>query len=114
MEYPRSLTFHKSSIRSVKRYVGESIEEKARRITTENSPIPTEIMIGEHSFQPRSEGVGFNYNPRSDRFEEAVDNMDKASRDMIAKRDALPDDFQPDEAHPEGTPEGEGQGEPES
>ena len=86
------VTYHKSSIKSVPKWEGaETIEEKVRRITTEKTPIPSEIMVNENSFQPRSEGVGFDYNPRSDRFEEAVDNMDKASRSLIARRDSKPD-----------------------
>lgn len=68
-------------------YKGETIEEKIRRITTQNEPIKDGAPL---IYTDRKNGVGAEYNIRTDRFEVAIDAMDAVSRNVRAKRDGLP------------------------
>lgn len=62
---------------------GESIEMKMRRVLSNKEPITDGAPI---IYQPRKDGVRPEYNIRTDRFEYAIDAMDKASKSKIAKR----------------------------
>jgi len=61
---------------------GQTLEEKIDRITTNNEPIKDGAPL---IFTEKSEGVKAGYNIRTDRFEIAVDAMDKMLKSSIAK-----------------------------
>ena len=64
-------------------YIGESIERKVERIVTNNEPIKDGAPL---IFTDRKDGVGAEYDPRTDRFEIAVEAMDKVTASHAAKR----------------------------
>lgn len=63
---------------------GETIEQKIDRIVNNNEPITDSAPI---IYTERSEGVLPGYNIRTDRFEVAIDAMDKIASTKIAKRE---------------------------
>lgn len=63
---------------------GETIEMKIRRITNNKEPISDGAPI---IYTERKEGVKPEFNIRTDRWEIAVDAMDKVSSNKIAKRE---------------------------
>lgn len=64
---------------------GETIEQKIRRIYNNKEPITDGAPL---VYTERNEGVKPEYDIRTDRFEIAVDAMDKVTKDKIAKREA--------------------------
>jgi hypothetical protein len=66
-------------------YEGETIEGKVRRIMNNKEPISDSAPI---IYTDRKEGVMPDYDIRTDRFEIAVDAMDRVTKDKIAKREA--------------------------
>lgn len=64
---------------------GETIEQKIRRITNNNDPIKDGAPL---VYTERKDGVKPEYDIRTDRFDIALDAMDKVSRTNIAKREA--------------------------
>lgn len=73
---------NKHNMQSVKLYEAESIEEKVRRIVNENEPIEDGAPI---IFQERIDGVKPEFNIRTDRWEVAIEAMDKVSADELSK-----------------------------
>lgn len=65
-------------------YEAESIEEQLRRVTTSNEPIDTSAPI---MYTPRKDGVLPQTDIRTDRFDIAIDAMDKVSASFMARRD---------------------------
>lgn len=63
---------------------GETIEQKIERITTNKEPIKDGAPI---IYTDRKDGVLPGYNIRTDRFEVALDAMDKISKTHRAKRE---------------------------
>lgn len=64
-------------------YEGQSIEEYVRQCTQTNQPIEnTAPMI----FTARKDGVIYEYNIRSDRWDKALEMMDRYSKAVTAKR----------------------------
>lgn len=63
---------------------GETIEQKIERIVNNKEPITDGAPI---TYTERSEGVKAGYNIRTDRFEVAVEAMDKVSKTHTAKRE---------------------------
>lgn len=63
---------------------GETIEEKIRRITETKEPISDGAEI---IYTPRKDGIKPEYDIRTDRFDIALDAMDKVSRTRIARRE---------------------------
>lgn len=63
---------------------GETIEEKIERIVNNNEPIKDGAPI---IYTERGKGVEPQYNIRTDRWELAVDAMDKVSKSHMAKRE---------------------------
>lgn len=63
---------------------GESIEQKMERVVNNNEPIKDGAPI---VYTERREGVQPGYNIRTDRFEVAIDAMDKVSGTHRAKRE---------------------------
>lgn len=74
---------NKTTISVNESYVGETIENKIRRITTNKEPIKDGAPI---IYTPRSEGVRAEFDIRTDRFDLAVEKMDFVHRSHIAKR----------------------------
>lgn len=64
-------------------YEGESIEEKIDRILNNNEPISDGAPL---IYTDRKDGVRPEYDVRTDRFELAVDAMDKVAQSHLAKR----------------------------
>lgn len=63
---------------------GETIEQKVERIVNNKEP----ITDGAPSiYTERKDGVMPGFNPRTDRFDVAIDAMDKVTRSHIAKRE---------------------------
>lgn len=63
---------------------GETIEQKVERIVRNQEPISDNAPI---IFTERKDGVLPSTDMRTDRFEIALDAMDKVSRSLIAKRE---------------------------
>lgn len=75
----------KSNLSGVKSYNAESIERKVERILSNKEPIKDGAPI---IYTERKDGVLPSCNIRTDRFEVAVDAMDKVTASHIAKREA--------------------------
>ena len=69
-------------------YEGETIEAKIRRITNNKEPIKDGAPL---IYTERKNGVMAEYNIRTDRFEIAVEGMDKVTGSHRAKREAKPE-----------------------
>lgn len=83
IEYPKSQINTSKFLRE-----GESIEEKMRRVTQTQEPIDdTSPTI----YQERASGVDPSCDPRTDRWDVALDAMDKVAQAEIAKRDSKPE-----------------------
>ncbi|AXH71923.1 MAG: hypothetical protein [Microviridae sp.] len=65
---------------------GETIENKVTRLVNNKEPIKDGVPI---IFQDRAEGVNAAYNIRTDRWEIAVEAMEKIEKAKAAKRDDL-------------------------
>lgn len=66
-------------------YIGETIEQKIERIVNNKEPITDGAPI---IFTERKDGVLPEYDIRTDRFEVAVEAMDKVTKSHQAKREA--------------------------
>lgn len=64
---------------------GETLETKIERIVTNKEPIKDGAPL---IYQDKAEGVNLANNIRTDRFEVAVETMDKVNRSNQAKRQA--------------------------
>ena len=73
-----------SSLESVEIYEGETIETKVSRIINEKAPIEDGAPI---IFTDRADGVLPAYDIRTDRWDLAVEAMDKVNKAKIAKRE---------------------------
>ena len=77
--------FKKSQMKSVDTFEGERIETKIERITINNEPIKDGAPL---IYRERNEGISQGSNVRTDRFEIAIDAMDKVSKSKVAKRES--------------------------
>lgn len=77
----------KSKITGIKSYVGETIEAKVRRIVNNKEPIKDGAPL---IYTDRKDGVLPGYNIRTDRFDVAVEAMDKVTKSKLAKRAEAP------------------------
>ena len=75
---------NRTSISVNESYIGERIEEKIMRITNNREPIKDAAPI---IYTERREGVLPSTDIRTDRFEIAVDAMDKVQKTHIGKRE---------------------------
>lgn len=78
--------YKKASSTSIKRnesYEGERIEQKIDRIVNNKEPIEDSAPL---IYTDRKEGVLPDYNIRTDRFEHAIEAMDKVDKSLQAKR----------------------------
>lgn len=74
----------KTTIEWNESYEGESLEEKIQRITNNKEPITDGAPL---IYTNRKDGILPEYNPRTDRFEIAIDAMDKVTKNHLAKRE---------------------------
>lgn len=74
----------KTKLRVNKGYKGETLEQKVARIVNNKEPIKDGAPI---IYTERKDGVQPSYNIRTDRFEVAVDAMDKITKSHRAKRE---------------------------
>jgi hypothetical protein len=74
--------YRKSTIKSVLRTEGETIEQKVDRIVNNKEPITDGAP---EIFTPKKDGVIPAYNPRTDRWEIACETMDSLNRPKVAK-----------------------------
>lgn len=82
-------------------YEGESIETKVRRITENKEPISDSAPT---LYTNRTDGVVADYNIRTDRWDIAIDAMEKVAKAKTAQRD--------EKEKPTKTEKTEGEGEP--
>ena len=78
------IVLQKSQLKSNEVYEGETIETKVSRIINEKAPIEDGAPI---IFTERTDGVLPSYNIRTDRWDVAVEAMDKVNKAKIAKRE---------------------------
>lgn len=65
---------------------GERIEDKVERLVNNKEPIKDASPI---IYTEKKDGVLPAYNPRTDRFEIAVEAMDKVHKSSLAKKDGV-------------------------
>lgn len=73
----------KTTLKINSAYIGEPLEDKIERMINNGEPIGDQV---ETSYSERKDGVKEETNIRTDRFEVAVDQMDKVHKSMTAKR----------------------------
>ena len=73
-----------ADIGGIETYAGETIEEKVNKILTQNEPIVDGAQL---NYTERKDGVKPEYDIRTDRFEHAIDAMERVSKSHIAKRE---------------------------
>lgn len=74
----------KNTLKVNKSKQGETIEEKVSRITNNKEPIKDGAPM---IYTNRKEGVKPGYDVRTDRFEIAIDAMEKVTKTHLAKRE---------------------------
>ena len=79
----------KTGLKHNESYVGESIETKVERITVNREPISDGAPI---IFTERKDGVMAGYDVRTDRWDVALDAMEKVEKSKAAKRDNKPEE----------------------
>ena len=79
-------TMNKSELKGEDRQVGETIEQKVERIMSNKEPITDGAEL---QFTERKDGVRPEYDIRTDRWDMAVDAMDKVDGSRKAKRENL-------------------------
>lgn len=77
----------KGTLKVNKSYEGEPIEEKVMRITTLKEPITDGAPL---NYTERSDGVLPEFDIRTDRFEIAIDAMDKVNASRLASFKGMP------------------------
>ncbi len=77
-------TYAKGGLKVNKSTEGETIEQKVERILDNKEPIKDGAPL---VYTERKDGVQAGYNIRTDRWEVAVDAMDKVAKAVTAKRD---------------------------
>ena len=78
--------FNKTNLSVNKSYISETIEQKVRRVTTNKEPIKDSAPL---IYTDRKDGVKPSTNIRTDRFEVAIESLDKAAKVKTAKRDEI-------------------------
>ena len=84
--YNKKTKAARTSLKVNESYEGETIEQKVVRITQNKEPIKDGSP---RVYTERKEGVRPDMDIRTDRWEVAVDAMDKVQRDKVAKREAM-------------------------
>lgn len=83
MMYKKNKTYS-STITNNDTYEGETIEDKIRRIVNNKEPITDGAPL---IYTDRKDGIQAAYDIRTDRFELAVEAMDKVTASNLAKRE---------------------------
>lgn len=91
MKYSKAIP-NNGRLKSVDVYEGETIERKVARITLTKEPITDTAPI---IFTEKKDGVLPAYNIRTDRFDLAIDAMDKIEMERIAKKNQIKADDVP-------------------
>ena len=78
-------------------YIGETIEQRVEKMVYNNEPIADGSPL---IYTDRRKGVIPETNIRTDRFDIALENMDKVHTDKLAKRVEL---YQPKDGSTQGT-----------
>lgn len=93
----------KTSIKRNESYVGETIEQKINRIINNREPITDGAPL---IYTDRKDGAMAAHDIRTDRWEVAIEAMDKVTKSNLAKREAkakvIPIDDKPKEAETKG------------
>ena len=71
----------KSKMKGIQGYDADSIEEKVRKIMNSKEPITDGAPL---IYTERKEGVKPSYNIRTDRWEHAVEAMDKVTKAIVS------------------------------
>jgi len=77
--------YTKTSIKVNQSIEGETIEQKIERVTTNKEPIKDGAPL---IYTDRKDGVQAGYNIKTDRFEIALDAIDKIQKSQVAKSEA--------------------------
>ena len=77
----KQISDKKSAIKGINGYDADCIEEKVRKIMNSKEPITDGAPL---IYTERKEGVKPSYNIRTDRWEHAVEAMDKVTKAKIA------------------------------
>ena len=91
MKYSKCIP-NNGRLKSVDIYEGETIERKVARITLTKEPITDTAPI---IYTEKKDGVLPAYNIRTDRFDLAIDAMDKIEMERIAKKNQITADDVP-------------------
>ncbi|AXH76221.1 MAG: hypothetical protein [Microviridae sp.] len=82
----RKAIFEETTMHLENKMEGETIEDKVNRLVQNKEPIKDGVPI---IFTDRKDGVNQAYNIRTDRWEVAVDAMERLAKSKIAKRDEV-------------------------
>lgn len=74
----------KGSLKVNQQYIGETIEEKVRRITVNKEPIKDNAP---KVYTERKDGVSPEHDIRTDKWDLAIDAMDKVAQVKLAERE---------------------------
>lgn len=88
MRMYRSKKCKRGSLRVNNSYEAETLERKIERMLENGEPIGSGVDQAELIFQDRKDGIQPAYDVRTDRFELAVETMDKVNKSKTAKSDA--------------------------
>lgn len=80
----RKNKMQKGSLKLNQQYIGETIEEKVRRITVNKEPIKDNAP---RVYTERKEGILPAHDIRTDKWDAAIDAMDKVSQVKLAGRE---------------------------
>lgn len=82
----KNVKFSKGALKINESSEGESIEQKVNRIVNNKEAIKDGAPV---IYTERKDGVMAGYNIRTDRWDEAVEAMDKVHKSKIAKRENI-------------------------
>lgn len=82
--YKKNIEYAKGGLKINQGTQGETIEQKVERILDNKEPIKDGAPL---VYTDRKDGVMPGYNIRTDRWEVAVDAMDKVAKNVTAKRE---------------------------
>lgn len=81
--YQKKVYLEKTSLKINDSFVGETIEQKVRRVTRQNEPITDGAQ---RIYTERKDGVRPEYDIRTDRFELATEATDYMTKSKLAER----------------------------
>ena len=80
----KKVTYNRTSVKLNQSLEGETLEQKIERIVNNKEPIKDGAPL---IYTDRKDGVQAGYNIKTDRFEIAIDAMDKVQKSIIAQRE---------------------------